>query len=94
MIFRVYLKIKVKHKTITIWNIKFDGFCAFTVVSPPKSPLPEEGSLSRTSSVELLNPEHYEEKTEVIDGEFVDNYLSSLPIPPPGSNSVLKNLKK
>lgn len=53
------------------------------VVSPPKSPLPEEGSLSRTSSVELLNPEHYEEKTEVIDNEFVENYLSSLPIPPP-----------
>ncbi|XP_061189059.1 next to BRCA1 gene 1 protein-like isoform X2 [Saccostrea echinata] len=53
------------------------------VVSPPKSPLPEEGSLSRTSSVELLNPEDYTEKTEIIDKEFVENYMSSLPIPQP-----------
>ncbi|XP_048774182.2 next to BRCA1 gene 1 protein-like isoform X2 [Ostrea edulis] len=53
------------------------------VVSPPKSPLPEEGSLSRTSSVELLNPEHFSDKTEVIDNEFVENYMNSLPVPQP-----------
>ena len=55
-----------------------------TVVSPPKSPLAEEGSLSRTSSVELLNPENFSEKPEAVDTEFVENYMSSLPIPQPG----------
>lgn len=61
-------------------------------MSPPKSPLAEEGSLSRTSSVELLNPEHFEEKSEIIEKEFVDNYLSSLPIPPPGMKSVIMHI--
>lgn len=60
-------------------------------MSPPKSPLAEEGSLSRTSSVELLNPEHFE-KSEIIEKEFVDNYLSSLPIPPPGMKSVIMHI--
>jgi hypothetical protein len=44
--------------------------------------------------VELLNPENFSEKPEAIDNEFVENYMSSLPIPQPGNMQKIDTVFK